>query len=240
MDKTHRTQGESNQQAGHPHNRSDSNCPTCRRREADAWCLCRERGKPDRELAHVRRLTSAPPSRYALFRRSPVALNLAWVASAGDVGDPALLGDLGATCYLAAIDLLDARAASWWEERAPKPSVLYWHLVEQLISPEQHRHELGPGWARRVKGKEVSLQEPRTEGEDATLESVLPTPGPDPQADTVEQDLYARIRDRLTHPEWRAVERRLTGTALTGADRKALCLLRRSPRAAVVRSMLSS
>jgi len=151
---------------------------------------------------------------------------------------------LGATCYLVAIDLRDdERLASWWEERAPKSSVFNWALVELLISPEDHRAELGPGWSRRAKGEEISLQKPLgggedAEGEDATLESVIPNRGPDPQSDTVEQDLFERIRDRLTPPEWRAVERRLTGTVLTGADRKALSLLRRSPRAADLRFML--
>lgn len=144
------------------------------------WCIHRERAKLEPHLSRLRWLTSAPPDHYTTFRRSPVSLNLAWVASAGEIGDPPLLGDLGATCYLVAISLQDDEGvARWYEERAPRPWVFNWTIVEPLMSPENHRAALGPGWTRRAKGQEVSLQEPLTEGHDLTLESVVPTPGLD-------------------------------------------------------------
>ena len=179
----------------------------------------------------------------ARFRVAPIALNLKWVAS-----DPALPVDLAANAYLVAAELSDPvpefpgdeHGAAWWLRRAPRPGVFNWQRAERLIQRHERRAELGPGWARSVKGKEVALQKPLDRGQRRTRESVVATPGPDPQADAVERDLYERIRSRLTSVEWRAVERRLMGTTLTGADRKALCLLRRSPKAADLRLLLGA
>ncbi len=131
---------------------------------------------------------SASSDRYVQFRGSPAAATLAWVASAGELGDPPLHWDrptppeslpMGSACYLVALDLIhNKRTARWWTARTPNPSVFHWKLLLRRVRYKQRRA------ARQDAGVGVSLDAPdhgcpdESEGDTPTLHETLAPPKP--------------------------------------------------------------
>lgn len=142
------------------------------------------------------------------------------------LGDADVATDLAADLSLVAADLrTDERQARWWRARAPGSRCASGRLGV-LVRRKEREAKLGPGYARRVKGQEVRWSRQF----DATYPARSSNPHSDPQRRTANRDLIERVWRLATPAAQRAVTRRASGKPLTGADRKALCLLRRKLR----------